>query len=122
MFQEYEQTSSYAKLQGSGDFKKFIKKKTVYLGREADIALLSSDEDLIYISDSPDIQERHVKIHWDDQNSSWYITNLANRVIYVDKLKLKKNHRFQLNPIAAIKIDQLRFYFFQARQDIVELF
>jgi hypothetical protein len=121
MFKEYEDVESYAKLQGLGGFKKFIKKKTVYLGKEADISNFKREEDIIYVSASEEFLERHAKIHWEEIAGAWYITNLSNEIIYVNKIKVYQNFKQRLSHISAIKMGSLRLYFFQAKEDVIDL-
>src|SRR4051812_49422222 len=93
MFKEHEDIDAYAKLQGL-NFLKFIKKTNIYLGKEMDITMLSKDEDVIYLTNEDEgnrlgLLDRHAKIYWDNRRAMWYIKNLSNQPIYINKSKVK---------------------------------
>ncbi len=117
IFNEYEEEMGYAKLQGP-KLLKFIKKKNVFIGREAPIVDYGQDEEVISISDSNKISRKHLKIYWDYLLGHWYAENLSKNPVTINRKILKRSDDpIKLSPISAIKIDNLEFYFFQARED-----
>lgn len=115
VFNEYEDEAAFAKLQGP-KFLKFIRKKNVFLGREAPIVDYEKDEEVIFISDSNKISRKHVKIYWDDVDGNWYAMNLSKNPVIINKRIVKKSDNgVKISPISAIKIDNEEFYFFEAR-------
>jgi hypothetical protein len=117
VFQEYEDECAYAKLQGP-TLLKFIKKKNVFVGREAPIVDYNQDEEVIFISDSNKISRKHLKIFWDHVRGEWYAKNLSkNPVIIKTKYFKNTDAAIQISPVSAIKIDNLEFYFIQARDE-----
>jgi hypothetical protein len=117
-FQEYEITESFAKLEGP-QYKQFITKLVVYLGREANnISPENPEEQLVYIGDSQKISRKHAKIFWNSTKGEWEIKILSkNKVIVNGSTLRKEDPPARLTPCSAIKIDKYRFYFFPAIRD-----
>jgi hypothetical protein len=117
MFNEYEDIAAYAKIQ-SKKFVQFIKTTTVYLGRDVSLNEQSKDEEVIFIGDSNKISRKHLKIFLDDKTGFWYAQNLSKNHSYINKRILKNTDPpMVISPIAAIRIDDNYFYFFQAREE-----
>lgn len=117
MYNEFEDTPAYAKLQGP-NLMKLVTKLNVYLGREVSIVDHAADEDVIFISDSNKISRRHLHIFWNDVKLGWFVKNLSKNPVYVNKTMLSsKDDALKLNPISAIQVDQCKFYFFQSREE-----
>lgn len=117
-FQEYEDTQSYGKLEGP-NFKKFIHKHVVYLGREPDTENLQIvEEQSIYIGDSQKISRRHAKIYWNYELGVWEIQIMSKNKAIINGVTLRNIDNPQiLPPRSAIKIDKFKFYFFPAVKD-----
>ena len=118
MFKEFEANAAYAKIQGENDFLKFINKLVVYLGREVSLAEQNIEEEILFISDSHKISRKHLKIFWDENQGKWLAQNLSKNYVYVNNTVLKSTDiPYVISPMASIKIDECRFYFFQARPE-----
>lgn len=117
MYNEFEDSPAYAKIQGP-TLLKFITKQNIYLGREVSIADYSQDEEVIFISDSNKISRRHLNIFWDESKRGWYAKNLSKNHVYVNKALLKIGQDpVKLLPVTPIQIDECKFYFFRAREE-----
>ena len=114
-FQNNEEIISYAKLEGP-NFKKFIHKLTIYLGREPDSDRYDNSEDqCIFIGDSQKISRRHAKISWNFENGNWEIQILSKNKAIINGVTLRNIDNAQVLPHkSAIKIDRYKFYFFPA--------
>ena len=120
-FNEYEQTKAYAKLQGP-NLLRFVKRKRVYLGREVSITEQNCEDEIIFISNSNKISRKHVEIFWDETNSGWYAKNLSKNHIYINKRVLKNSSDpLELDAISSIQIDDVKIYFFMARDSEIEV-
>ena len=112
MYQEYEDTEAYAKLQGP-NIKEFITKKVVILGREPGEP--TEEEQKIIFSDSQRISRQHLKIFWDFDTHEWKIQSLSKNKIFVNKMLIRREDPpVHLDDCAAIKFDKYCFYFFPA--------
>jgi hypothetical protein len=120
-FNENEETNAYAKLQGP-NLLRFVKRKNVYLGREVSIAEQLCEDEIIFISSSNKISRKHVQIFWDESNSAWFAKNLSKNHIYINKRVIKNNSEpLELDPISSFQIDDVKFYFFMARENELEV-
>lgn len=114
-FNEKEETTAYAKIEGK-EFKFFINKLTVYIGREAANNINDNDEQIIYLGNYKFLSRKHLKIFWDSKKKSWFIQNLSKNLVFVNKEKLSKEQKpKKLKVISPIKVGVYKFYFFRAK-------
>jgi hypothetical protein len=114
-FEEEEEVNSYAKLEGP-NFKKFIHKLTIYLGRDPNTEIFeNTDEQSIFIGDSQKISRRHAKLYWNYEKGQWEIQILSkNKAVINGQIIRNIDTPMAVPPCSAIKIDKYRFYFFPA--------
>ena len=115
-FKEYEDVESFAKLEGP-NFKQYIHKYTVFLGRDCNSNGLEglNEEQIIFIGDSQKISRRHAVISWNNNKGEWEIEILSKNKAVVNGITLRKGDPpINLVSCAAIKIDKYKFYFFPA--------
>jgi len=114
-FKEKEENQAYAKIEGK-DFKFFINKQTVYIGRTSPSVNLSNDEQMIFMGDYKYLSRKHLKIFWDAKKKSWFIQNLSKNIVHVNKESFsKENKPKKLKTISPIKVGIYKFYFFRAK-------
>ena len=114
IFKEYEEISSFGKLEGL-DFKQFIFKYNVILGREFNNegAEGYDQEQFIFIGDSQKISRKHAIINWNFEKGEWQIEILSKNKAVVNGNTLRKGDPpMVLEPKSSIKIDRYKFYFF----------
>jgi hypothetical protein len=117
-YKEYEDTLSYAKLEGP-TFKYFLYKLNVILGREKTGVDPISDEQIIFIGNSQKISRKHAKIYWNFDNMQWEIKILSkNKAIVGSKTLRQHDPPIILQPCTPITIDNFKFYFFPACREI----
>jgi len=108
---ELEEVEAYSKLQGP-DFKKFIVKEEVFLGREAD-EIIQDKEQIVNLGSSQKVSRKHARIFFDRLNGNWYFQNLSKNKTYVNNnVILKESAPLKLNPLDAIRINDYKFYYF----------
>lgn len=115
-FREFEEIESFGKLEGP-EFKQFIMKYVVYLGRDCNNegAEGFNEEQIIFIGDSQKISRKHALIQWNPFKAEWQIEILSKNKAIVNGLTLRKGDPpMSLLPRTAIKIDKYKFYFFPA--------
>ncbi len=114
-YEEYEDIESYGKLEGP-NFKKFIHKLVVYLGRDPNTEMFENvDEQSIFIGDSQKISRRHAKLSWNSQKGEWEIQILSKNKAIINGSTLRNiDNPLAVPPLSAIKIDKYKFYFFPA--------
>lgn len=115
-FKEFEDVESFAKLEGP-DFKQFILKYKVNLGRECNNegAEGLNEEQIIFIGDSQKISRKHAIINWNFNSGEWQIENLSKNKVMINGLTLRRGDPpMVLEPRSSIKIDKYKFYFFPA--------
>jgi len=114
-FNEKEEITAFAKIEGK-EFKFFINKLTVYIGREAANNINNSVEQIIYLGNYKFLSRKHLKIFWDSKKKSWFIQNLSKNLVFVNKEKLSKEQKpKKLKVISPIKVGVYKFYFFRAK-------
>lgn len=117
-FKEKEETQAYAKIEGK-DFKFFLNKQIVYLGRTSPSVNLEPNEQMIYLGDYKYLSRKHLKIFWDSKKKSWFIQNLSKNVVFVNKESFsRENKPKKLKTICPIKVGIYKFYFFRAKPKI----
>jgi FHA domain len=115
-FKELEDVESFGKLEGP-EFKQFIVKYKVYLGREcnSDGAEGLNEEQFIFIGDSQKISRKHALINWNPNKGEWEIEILSKNKAIVNGITLRRGDPpMILESKSAIKIDKYKFYFFPA--------
>ncbi len=118
-FREYEDISSFGKLEGL-DFKQFIYKYNIILGRESNTEGGEGfdQEQLIFIGDSQKISRKHAVINWNFEKGEWQIEILSKNKAIVNGMTLRKGDPpMILEPKSAIKIDKYKFYFFPSIEE-----
>lgn len=114
-FNEKEDTTAFAKIEGK-EFKFYINRLTVYLGRDAAANNNNSDEQIVYLGNYKFLSRKHLKIFWEPKKKSWFIQNLSKNIIFVNKEKLSKDQKpKKLKVISPIKVGVYKFYFFRAK-------
>lgn len=115
VFNEYEEEAAYAKLEGL-NFKAFVNKRQIYLGRTCDnIPNLNDEEQIIFVGHSKKISRKHARIEWNQNKNQWEIWSLSKNKIYVNGVNITLNKEpSPLPPCSAIKIYSQKFYFFPA--------
>ena len=115
-FKDYEEIDSFAKLEGP-NFKQFIIKYIVYLGRDCNSEGADglNEEQIIFIGDSQKISRKHAVISWSTSKGEWEIQILSKNKAIINGITLRKGDPpLTLLPCSAIKIDKYKFYFFPA--------
>lgn len=113
-FNEKEDSTAFAKIEGK-EFKFFINKQIVYIGRDTPSNNIS-EEQSIYLGNYKFLSRKHLKIFWDSKKKSWFIQNLSKNIIFVNKEKLSKDQKpKKLKVISPIKVGVYKFYFFRAK-------
>jgi pSer/pThr/pTyr-binding forkhead associated (FHA) protein len=109
-----EEIESFAKLEGN-NFKFFIDKLSVILGRESIHFRANNDEQFIFVGNSYKISRRHALISWNKHRGFWEIKILSKNKTKVNGVSLKRGDRPAiLHPGSLIQIDNSKFYFFPA--------
>jgi len=109
-----EEIESYAKLEGN-NFKFFIEKLNVILGRESIQFRANNDEQFISLGNSCKISRRHAMISWNKHVGFWEIKILSKNKTKVNVVSLKKGDRPAiLHPGSGIQIENTKFFFFPA--------
>lgn len=119
MYKEIEDELGYAKIEGP-KIHQIITKKKVILGR--DIKLTEEQEDpneqVVRLGPNLRISRRHLLIYYDEHKNEWYVENLSKNTVLVNKKQFSKSDPPKcISPISAIKIDDVKFYFFQSREE-----
>lgn len=109
-YSEIEEIEAYAKLEGP-DFKKFLLKEEVYLGRESDE--IGENEQCVNLGTSQKVSRKHAKIYFSRSDGDWYFVNLSKNKTYVNNnVILKGDPALKLTPLDAIRINEYKFYYF----------
>lgn len=109
----------YAKIEGK-EVHQIITQLKVILGRDkANVEeSIINEEQLISLGPNQKISRRHLFLYYDHLKFEWYAENLSKNPVYINKvLFLRTDPSRCISPIAAIQIDELKFYFFQSKED-----
>lgn len=109
----------YAKIEGK-TVHQIITQQNVILGREKSNAENSMihEEQMISLGVNQKISRRHLFIYFDHDKSEWYAKNLSKNPVFINKaLFLRTEPPRCISPISAIQIDEMKFYFFQSKED-----
>lgn len=123
MFKEVEAEPGYAKIEGPNNFHHIIKCLRVYLGRKCSKGFPNEDilpsEEFYGISENPKISKRHLLLYYDENKMEWFAKNLSKNSVYINKKPLTEyDQEICISPISAIEINELKFYFFQAKPKV----
>jgi len=114
-FNEKEESTAFAKIEGK-EFKFFIEKLTVFIGRDSGSINNNPEEQIIYLGNYKFLSRKHLKIFWDSKKKAWFIKNLSKNNIFVNREKLSKDQKpKKLKVISPIKVGVYKFYFFRAK-------
>ena len=120
MYKEKEEKAGYAKVEGP-NLHHIITNTKVILGRELkhkEDSQISSDEEVVSLGSNLKISRRHLLLYFDYDKCEWYAQNISKNPVFIDKLIFSRTDPpRRISPIAAIQIDDEKFYFFQSKEE-----